>query len=38
MPLRLVTGTLSLAFGVYVLYQVGWVSGLFRATPLWTPQ
>lgn len=37
-PLRLVTGTLSLAFGVYVIYQTGWVSGLFRAAPLWSPR
>lgn len=36
-PLKLASGTLSLLFGVYVLYQVGWVNGLFGATPTWTP-
>lgn len=36
-PLRVIFGTFSLLFGVYVLYQVGWVNGLFRAVPTWTP-
>ena len=35
--LRLATGFLSLAFGLYVMYQVGLVDGLFRAVPHWTP-
>lgn len=36
--LRLVTGSLSLAFGVYVMYQVGLVDGLFLAAPHWSPR
>jgi len=35
--LRLATGVLSLAFGLYVMYQVGLVDGLFRAVPHWDP-
>jgi cytochrome c biogenesis protein CcdA len=35
--LRLATGGLSLAFGIYVMYQVGLVDGLFRAVPHWSP-
>jgi len=26
------------AFGVYVMYQVGLVDGLFRAVPHWAPR
>lgn len=36
--LRLTTGLLSAALGAYVLIQVGWVDGLFRATTRWTPR
>jgi high-affinity nickel-transport protein len=36
-PLRIVTGSLSLLFGVYVLWHVGWIDGLFGATPTWRP-
>lgn len=36
--LRLATGLLSLAFGLYVMYQVGLVDGLFRAVPHWEPR
>jgi high-affinity nickel-transport protein len=35
--LRLATGMVSVAFGVYVMYQVGLVDGLFRAVPHWEP-
>jgi high-affinity nickel-transport protein len=35
--LRLATGVLSLAFGLYVMGQIGFVDGLFRSTPHWTP-
>jgi cytochrome c biogenesis protein CcdA len=35
--LRLATGLLSLTFGLYVMYQVGLVDGLFRAAPHWNP-
>jgi high-affinity nickel-transport protein len=36
--LRLVTGVLSLALGAYVMIQVGFVDGLFRAVPHWDPR
>ena len=35
--LRLATGLLSVAFGVYVMCQVGFVDGLFRSVPHWDP-
>lgn len=35
--LRLATGALSMAFGAYVLWQVGVVDGLFAAVPRWEP-
>ena len=31
--LRLATGALSMAFGMYVMYETGFVNGLFRAAP-----
>jgi cytochrome c biogenesis protein CcdA len=34
---RLVTGTLALGFGLWLVYQVGWRDGLFLTTPHWTP-
>ena len=36
--LRLATGLLSVAFGVYVMCQVGFVDGLFRSVPHWDPR
>lgn len=35
---RLATGVLSVAFGVWLVWQIGFVDGLFRAVPLWTPR
>jgi high-affinity nickel-transport protein len=35
--LRIATGLLSLGFGVYVMIQIGFVDGLFRAVPHWDP-
>jgi len=35
--LRVSTGTLSLLFGAWLVYQVGWRDGLFLAHPHWTP-
>ncbi len=32
------TGFLSVAFGLWVVYQMGWVNGLFGAHPSWTPE
>lgn len=34
---RLATGTLSIVFGMWLIYQIGWLDGLFRATPGWRP-
>jgi high-affinity nickel-transport protein len=34
---RLATGGLSLVFGVWLIYQIGWKDGLFLATPHWAP-
>ena len=34
---RLGSGMLSLAFGAWLIYQIGWLDGLFRAVPSWTP-
>ncbi len=31
------TGLISAAFGLWVMYDVGYVDGLFRAVPHWTP-
>ncbi|HET8924825.1 MAG TPA: hypothetical protein VFN26_17730 [Candidatus Acidoferrum sp.] len=31
------SGLLSLAFGVFICYQIGFVSGLFSGNPRWTP-
>jgi high-affinity nickel permease len=31
------SGVLSLAFGLFVCYQIGFVDGLFTAHPTWTP-
>jgi high-affinity nickel permease len=36
--LGMASGLLSLAFGLLVVYQIGFVSGLFTAHPLWTPR
>jgi sulfite exporter TauE/SafE len=33
-----VTGLLSLAFGLALVYQIGFVDGLFGGAPRWTPQ
>ena len=35
--LRLATGLLSLAFGLYVMGRIGITDGLFSAHPTWTP-
>src|SRR5215470_11572784 len=32
------TGVVSLIFGLFVAYQIGFVDGLFTAHPSWTPQ
>ncbi len=32
------SGLLSLAFGMFVVYQIGFVNGLFTTHPMWTPK
>ncbi len=34
---RLATGSLSLVFGLWLAYQIGWHDGLFLAAPHWSP-
>jgi ABC-type nickel/cobalt efflux system permease component RcnA len=36
--LAMASGLLSLAFGALVVYQIGFVNGLFTSNPLWTPK
>ena len=36
--LRIASGVISLAFGLFVAYRVGLVDGLFIGIPQWTPQ
>jgi high-affinity nickel-transport protein len=36
--IRLVSGAVSLVFGLYLGYKIGFVNGLFSAQPHWTPQ
>jgi ABC-type nickel/cobalt efflux system permease component RcnA len=36
--LAMASGVLSLAFGCLVVYQIGFVNGLFTSHPLWTPR
>lgn len=35
--LRLATGTLSVLFGAWLIYQIGWHDGLFLTVPHWSP-
>ena len=35
--MRFSAGVLSLAFGLYLAYQIGFVNGLFTPNPQWTP-
>lgn len=36
--LGMASGLLSLVFGCFVVYQIGFVNGLFTAHPIWTPK
>jgi high-affinity nickel-transport protein len=36
--LRLVSGVASIGFGLFLAHKVGFVDGLFAATPTWTPR
>jgi sulfite exporter TauE/SafE len=36
--LRIASGVISVAFGLFLAYRIGVVDGLFTGTPRWTPQ
>lgn len=36
--LRIISGLTSVAFGVFLVYQIGFVNGLLTAHPQWTPR
>jgi len=36
--LAMASGLLSLAFGFFVVYEMGFVNGLFTTHPSWTPK
>jgi high-affinity nickel-transport protein len=36
--LSLATGLLSVAFGLFIVYQMGFAHGLFTNHPTWTPE
>lgn len=36
--LALASGLVSLAFGIFLVYRIGFVDGLFTALPRWTPR
>ena len=36
--LGMASGLLSLGFGLFLVYQIGFVDGLFTSAPRWTPQ
>lgn len=36
--LRISSGIISLAFGLFIAYKIGYVDGLFSAHPHWTPE
>jgi hypothetical protein len=35
--MRLASGVVSLAFGAYLGYRIGFIDGLFTGQPNWTP-
>ena len=36
--LRIASGLISLAFGLFLVYEIGFVNGLFTSHPHWTPR
>jgi hypothetical protein len=36
--LRIASGVISVSFGVFIVYQIGFVSGLFTSHPEWVPR
>jgi cytochrome c biogenesis protein CcdA len=36
--LRVASGLISVAFGLFLVYEIGFLNGLFTSHPLWTPR
>ena len=36
--LQVASGVLSLAFGIFIVYKMGYVNGIFTSHPKWTPE
>jgi high-affinity nickel-transport protein len=36
--LRVTSGLISMAFGIFLAYHIGFVDGLFSSSPQWTPR
>jgi len=36
--LQVASGVLSLAFGIFIVYKMGYVNGMFTSHPKWTPE
>jgi high-affinity nickel-transport protein len=36
--LRVASGLISIAFGFFLVYEIGFVNGLFTSHPQWTPR
>jgi hypothetical protein len=36
--LRVASGLISVAFGLFLIYEIGFVHGLFTSHPQWTPR
>jgi high-affinity nickel-transport protein len=36
--LGLASGLISVAFGIFIVYQMGFVNGLFTRSPNWVPR
>jgi len=36
--LRVASGLISVAFGLFLVYEIGFVNGLFTSHPQWTPR
>ena len=36
--LQVVSGVISLAFGIFIVYKMGYVNGMFTHHPIWTPE
>jgi uncharacterized membrane protein (DUF441 family) len=36
--LRVASGLISVAFGLFLVYKIGFVNGLFTSHPQWTPR